>query len=62
MEQTAVPLKLSTCFAEEKNLRIPFGTIFLGREKPSEFHSEPFLIREIPSEFCFKPFLDEKIS
>ncbi len=45
---------------EEKNLGIPFRTIS-RKNKPSEVRSEPFLGREKPSEFHSEQFLDEKI-
>jgi hypothetical protein len=60
----------TACFAEEKNLGIPFRTISRKRKtlgilfqtiswkrKPSEICSKPFLGREKPSEFHSEPFL-----
>jgi hypothetical protein len=44
----------SACFAEEKNLEF-LSKPFLGREKPSEFCSEPFS-DEKTSEFSSEPF------
>ncbi len=52
----SVPSEFSLFCGREKTSEF-LSEPFLGREKPSEFRSEPFLGREKPSEFHSEPFL-----